>query len=142
MTRVSRKVLYSLLACFFAIVANYRYFDFTERLGDLLHGQEHVREPFDIDLPEFSLSGVNPEAEVAGLRPGDVLRTIAGRPVRHLVADLWVPLRNARAGDALRVDFWRPGTPVARTQPAIVRLRALREGAVTASEWAGFVIVG
>jgi hypothetical protein len=31
------KVLYGVLALFFAIVATYRFFDFTERVDDLLH---------------------------------------------------------------------------------------------------------
>src|SRR5678809_666102 len=95
------KVLYGVLALFFALVASYRFFDFTERLGDLLHGQEHVREPFDVDMPEFRLSDVNAEAAEAGLKAGDVVRGIAGRPVRYLIADLWVPLRKASAGDPL-----------------------------------------
>ena len=123
------KVLYGVLALFFAIVATYRFFDFSERIGDLLHGQEHVREPFDVDLPEFSLSGVNEEAAAAGLQAKDVVRSIGGRPVRPLMADLWVPLRKARAGDRLTVEYWRPGTPGGDTRTAAIILRPLRTGA-------------
>jgi len=134
------KVLYGVLALFFALVASYRFFDFTERLGDLLHGQEHVREPFDVDMPEFRLSDVNAEAAEAGLKAGDVVRGIAGRPVRYLIADLWVPLRKASAGDPLAIEFWRPGTPETAVQNATVRLRPIREGAVPAVEWVAFAI--
>jgi sigma-B regulation protein RsbU (phosphoserine phosphatase) len=136
------KALYAALALFFLIVAAYRALDFNERLGDLLYGQVHVREPFDIDLPEFTLSGVNPEAAEAGLRMGDLVRRIDGQSVRGLIADLWVPLRQARAGDLLRVDVWRPGTPEDAVQTASVRLRPLRDGPASLADWAGFVVVG
>ena len=136
------KALYAALALLFLVVAAYRVLDFNERLGDLLYGQVHVREPFDIDLPEFLLSRVNPEAAEAGLRRGDVVRRIDGHPVRGLVADLWGPLRQARAGDELRVDFWRPGMSDGATQATSVRLRPLREGPASLAEWAGFAIVG
>jgi len=136
------KVLYAALALLFAIVATYRVFDFSERVGDLIHGQEHVREPFDIDLPEFSLSDVSEEAATAGLRRKDVIRSIDGRPVRPLVADLWVPLRKARAGDRLAVGYWRPDTPDGETRTASITLMPLRTGAVPLMEWASFVLVG
>jgi len=137
---VRAKVAYAVLALLFAVVATYRVYDFTERLGDLLHGREHVREPFDIDLPEFSLVGVEDEAAVAGLRARDVVRSIDGRAVRPLAADLWVPLRKARAGDRLVVGYWRPGTPAGETRSGSIVLQPLRPGAASAAEWAGFAV--
>jgi sigma-B regulation protein RsbU (phosphoserine phosphatase) len=134
------KALYALLALLFAIVAVYRVLEFRERLGDLLEGQVHVREPFDIDLPAFRLESVNPEAAAAGLQAGDVVRRIGGTPVRPLAADLWVPLRRARAGDRLVVGYWRPGTPPAEERRADVVLAPLRNRRATAVEWAGFAI--
>ena len=135
-----RTILYAALALLFAVVAVYRVLEFRERLGDLLYGQIHVREPFDIDLPEFRLTSVTTEAAAAGLREGDVIRRINGAAVRPLAADLWVPLRRASSGDQLAVGYWRPGTPETDVQTAGVTLAPLRAGAASAIEWAGFVV--
>ena len=135
-----RTILYAALALFFAVVAVYRALDFSERLDGLLNGQVLAREPFDIDLPEFSLSSVNEEAAAAGLQPKDVVRGIDGKPVRYLAADLWVPLRKARAGDPLAIEYWRPGTPESAVQRTTVRLRAIRAGAAPVVDWVGFAL--
>ncbi|MBI2167991.1 MAG: PDZ domain-containing protein, partial [Actinobacteria bacterium] len=58
-------------------------------------------------------------AEVAGIRPGDVITRLAGEGVRdlhHFHAALW----RRRAGDAVEVTLWRDGetltvTPVLTT---------------------------
>ena len=138
--RPGAKALYAVLALLFVVVAIYRALDFSERLGDLQQGQIHVREPFDVDMPEFRLGSVEEEAAAAGLMAGDVVRRIGGRSVRYLIADLWVPLRRARAGDRLVVDVWRPGSPPDETRSASVVLRPLRTGAPTAAEWVGFAV--
>ena len=134
------RAAYAALAILLAIVATYRVLDFRERLGDLVYGLVHVREPFDIDLPEFRLTSVTPEAAAAGLKEGDVIRRINGAAVRPLAADLWVPLRKASAGDRLAVGYWRPGTPETDVQTADVTLAPLRAGAPSTVEWVGFVV--
>ncbi len=134
------KVGYTVLGLLFVVVAVYRVIDFTERLGDLIYGQVHVREPFDIDLPEFNLTGVEPEAAAAGLRAGDVVVAINGERVHATPADLWVPIYKATAGDRLAVDVVRPSEnrrPVA----ASIVLNPIRTGAPTAVEIAGFAIL-
>jgi hypothetical protein len=69
----SRKphILYAGLALLFLASATYRVLDIAERVGDLRHGGEYVREPFDIDLPEYTLADVEEEAARAGLKRGD-----------------------------------------------------------------------
>jgi sigma-B regulation protein RsbU (phosphoserine phosphatase) len=137
---VRTRAAYAALAFFFAIVAIYRVLEFRERLGDLLYGQVHVREPFDIDLPEFRLVSVMPEAAAAGLQEGDVVRRIDGRVVHPLAADLWVPLRRASAGDRLVVGYWRPGTPETDVRTGDVILAPLHDGAPSVAEWVGFAV--
>ena len=46
----SRKphILYAGLALLFLVSATYRALDIAERVGELRHGGEYVREPFDI----------------------------------------------------------------------------------------------
>jgi phosphoserine phosphatase RsbU/P len=137
---VRAKVGYAALALLFAVVAIYRVLDFTERVSDLRYGHVHAREPFDMDIPEFRLTTVNPEATEAGLQEGDVVRRINGRPARPIAADLWVPLRKASAGDRLAVDVWRPGSPPDDLRSVSVTLRPLRAGAPTIAEWVGFIL--
>jgi sigma-B regulation protein RsbU (phosphoserine phosphatase) len=122
-------VLYGVLALLFIISTTYRVFDITERVRELRRGADYVQDPFDIDLPDWELQGVEREAEEAGLSRGDTVRAINGRPVRPTGVDLWRPLRTARAGDRLTVDAVRgpnaTGPPVSasivlqsfRTQP-------------------------
>ena len=42
-------LLYAGLALLFLVSATYRALDIAERVGELRHGREYVREPFDID---------------------------------------------------------------------------------------------
>src|SRR5688572_21908146 len=126
--------LYATLALLFLISFTYRALDITERVGDLRHGAEYARDPFDIDLPGWELEGVEPEAAAAGLRRGDTIRAINGNPVRPTGVDLWRPLRNSRAGDRMTVDVVRG--PDASGEPfrAAVRLMPLRAGSPATSE--------
>jgi sigma-B regulation protein RsbU (phosphoserine phosphatase) len=100
-------VLYGVLALLFIISATYRTFDIAERVAELRDITAYVRDPFDIDLPNWELQGVESEAERAGLQRGDTIRALDGQPVRPTGVDLWRPLRKARAGDRLTVDAVR-----------------------------------
>ena len=132
---------YGALLLLFAIVATYRVLDFTERVGDLMHGDVHAREPFDLDLPEFRLVSVEAEAAEAGLKPNDVVQRINGVPARHTGADLWVPLRAASAGDRMTVEVMRPDAPNGSHVTASIVLRPIRTGPVPLLELAGFAVV-
>src|SRR5687767_1755592 len=127
-------VLYGVLALLFIISATYRILDIAERVGEVRHGAEYAKEPFDIDLPGWQLQSVEPEAARAGLLAGDTIRAINGQPVRPTGVDLWRPLRNSRAGDRLTVEAIRgpaaPGTPVTASivlQPARTEPRGMLE---------------
>src|SRR5688500_13508908 len=119
-------VLYGVLALLFIISATYRVFDITERVRELRSGADYVRDPFDIDLPDWELQGVEREAEEAGLRRGDTIRAINGRPVRPTGVDLWRPLRTARAGDRLTVDAVRGPNATGPPVSASIVLQSFR----------------
>src|SRR5688572_13474291 len=133
--------LYATLALLFLISFTYRALDITERVGDLRHGAEYARDPFDIDLPGWELEGVEPEAAAAGLRRGDTIRAVNGNPVHPTGVDLWRPLRNSRAGDRLTVDVVRG--PDASGEPfrAAVVLEPLRAGSPSTSELVSVALV-
>jgi len=85
-------LLYAGLALLFLVSATYRVLDIAERVGELRHGREYVREPFDIDLPEYTLQGVEEEAARAGLKRGDRIVSINGRQMHYSGTDLWVTM--------------------------------------------------
>jgi sigma-B regulation protein RsbU (phosphoserine phosphatase) len=134
------KALYAALALLFAVVAVYRVLDLNERLSDLFDGEVHAREPFDIDLPAFDLVNVEPEATDAGLRAGDVVTAINGVPVRATPSDLWVPLRNAMAGDPMTVEAVRQAEG-ARSVSAVITLRPIRNGPPSAMDIGSFALL-
>lgn len=54
------------LALLLAVSLTHRLRDTADRLDELRRGNVVVRLPFDVDLPRFSLSEVQPEAASAG----------------------------------------------------------------------------
>ena len=74
-------VLYGLLAVLFAIVLTYRVRDTIGQLDEVMHGDVLARLPLDIDFPQFTIGSLEPEAERVGLKEGDHLVGIEGRPV-------------------------------------------------------------
>jgi len=76
--------------------------DARDRIDEILHGAELARHPFSLDSVTLAISGLTPEAQAAGLRDGDVLRAVNGRPLRGL-SDFAGPVRQARVRDRLDV---------------------------------------
>src|SRR5687767_2095135 len=132
--RRSTYALYAALALLFLISATYRALDVTERVAELRHGTEYVRDPFDIDLPGWELEGVEQESAEAGLRRGDTIRAINGNAVRPTGVDLWRPLRKSRAGDRLTVDVVRGPDGSGEPFRAAVVLKPIRAGSPSTSE--------
>ena len=96
-----------------------------------MHGDERVLPPFNIDSSGMSIVSVRPEAGSAGLRAGDTLLAVNGRAYRG-AASLYVPLREAVAGDRLNVDV-RSSDGSLKSAP--IELQSLRGDApLTANE--------
>ena len=75
----------------------------------ILHGETFVNTPFDVNQITGAAESLNPEAEAAGLRNGDIVESINGNPIQG-ISDLHGPIRRARLGDHLRVRV-RSATP-------------------------------
>jgi sigma-B regulation protein RsbU (phosphoserine phosphatase) len=133
--------LYACLALLFLISATYRVLDISERVGELRHGREYVRDPFDIDLPEYTIAGVEEEATRAGLKRGDRIGSINGRQMHYSGTDLWVPLRAARAGDPLSVEATRMVDGRQATSTASIVLQPQRPLAPTVLEVASVLLL-
>ena len=91
-----RYVAYFCLSLLFAISVTYHTRTAADGLRILLHSNEHVRDPFEIDGSEMALILVQPEARAAGMRDGDLLAGIRARRKRNLGASL--PERSTQSG--------------------------------------------
>lgn len=108
--------------------------DLRAGLADALFGVEHRPEPPAPDRPRLGITldrgteGVlirevtaGSLAEQAGLRPGDLILAIAGRPARELedvigavrrtAAGTWLPLQVRRGGETLEIVARFPAQP-------------------------------
>src|SRR3989442_664627 len=116
-TRRLPHLAYAALAILFLISLTYRLRDTVDRIDEMRHGATFARLPFDVDFPRFAISGTRPESDHAGLQMGDIIVGIEGRPLRG-VPDLFVPLRNARAGQRLSIQVDSP-TPTEHTRRTV-----------------------
>ncbi len=80
--------------------------DTHDRLDEMFYGEQYVFPTFDVSVFTFQVDSMRPSAEAAGLRKGDLLLEVNGRPVNGF-ADYNGSVRNARAGDRLRVRIRR-----------------------------------
>jgi sigma-B regulation protein RsbU (phosphoserine phosphatase) len=102
--RLRRALLWIL---FFGIGA-YQLRSTLETLEFLDAPQTHARYPAAIGFQDLRVFRVRPDAEAAGLRRGDVVQAVDGRPLRGL-ADFHAPLRSRRPGDTVSLTVVRDG---------------------------------
>lgn len=88
------------LALLFAVAMTNALRSATDRLDELLHGDRYVAASYGVKWPGYSVDALDPEAEQAGLRKGDVVEAVNGRAVDGWAA-LNVPIRQARTGDRI-----------------------------------------
>lgn len=69
---------------------------------ELRHGVQVLRDPFTL-VDRAAAASVEPEAEAAGVRQGDVLLSVEGRPIEGF-GDYYAALRRARRGDRLNLQ--------------------------------------
>ena len=85
------RILYLALAILFAISLTVRLRDLADQISLLMYGKEHVREPFEIEVPGTQIVRVEAEAGAAGILKGDTLLLFADRPYRGAI-DFFEPL--------------------------------------------------
>jgi hypothetical protein len=125
---------YVCLSLLFAISVTYHTRTVIHVLSVLLHSDEHVRDPFELGVPELALSLVQPEARAAGVGDGDLLTEIRGQPVRG-VTDFYSILLQARPGEPLQIQV-RPSTPgIAVPKSASIELQPAFPGGPQPSDW-------
>lgn len=106
-----------------------------DRFDEMLHGGRYVSETFAVEFQTFKVDELDSEAERAGLRKGDVVVAVNGRPV-HGLSDMQGPVRRARTGDRLLVRVMRTGANGPREQDISVPLRRFTYVGYLPGSWA------
>lgn len=95
-----RRSPYLLLALLFSISVAYQARFTAEAVRDLRDPASQAEAPFFVSRAGLRIRGVRPEAREAGLRDGDTLVAVDGKPFRGF-SSLAVPVAARRPGDAL-----------------------------------------
>ena len=130
---------YGALALLFAIAVTFQYRDVRERF-ERFYVHEHARYPIDIGIAGNQIYEVKPEAASHGLRTGDLLVSVNGKPFDAL-SDLYVPLRRAKTGDVITLGT-RPASasfPGAEEKQSEITLASAPAPTRNAADWLGFV---
>jgi len=106
-------VAYVCLAALFLLSVTHFARDAFDRLDAVRHASEYVRGPFYLGDANWGVAYVQPEAEAEGMKVGDAVLAVNGRPIDGFFV-YYAALRNARVGDRLRV---RIQTPPAASNP-------------------------
>jgi len=77
-----------------------------DRFDEMLHGEQYVDPSFDLDTQTFRVVELQSGAERAGLRKGDIVVGVNGRPVQGW-SDIYGPARRARTGGHLLLHVKR-----------------------------------
>ncbi len=92
----------SLAALFLLSVAHWTR-DAFDNIDVVRHATEYIRDPFELDEANRDAISLQPEAVAAGLKSGDAVLAVNGRPLDGFVV-YYSALRRARAGDRLSVQ--------------------------------------
>jgi hypothetical protein len=132
---------YGALAVLFAIAVTFQFRDVRERV-ERFYVREHARYPIDIGITGDRIEEVKPEAASHGLRVGDLLVSVNGRPFEGL-SDLYVPLRRAKTGDVIVLGTRSPSSssssPAAEDTHSSITLASAPASTRSAADWLGFV---
>jgi hypothetical protein len=77
--------------------------DSIDNIDEIRHGVQVVRDPLTLDFLQGA-SRVQPEAAAAGVRDGDTVLSVNGRPLEGY-SDYYVPLRRAQRCDRLTLQL-------------------------------------
>lgn len=82
-SKTATRLLYLALTLFIACSLTHWVAQSTGLVERLVHTKDHIRLPFSVDDDLLTLSALTPEAQAAGLRAGDRLLELRGKPYRN-----------------------------------------------------------
>src|SRR5688572_28759121 len=130
-------LLYAILAVLLAIVVTYRIRDTTDRFEEVVRGHEIAQIPVEPRFPSFRIDDVAPEAAAAGLKVGDTIVGVQGRPATRIV-DLIVPLMRSSPGETLALEVESPTGSGTLRRTAAIALEPMRRGPPRTYDWIRF----
>ena len=134
-------VLYAALAVLFVVSVSYQIPVTQSRVDELRHGDTLADFPLDLDPPLFDVVSETDDSKAAGIRPGDRVIRIGGRPVRG-TDDLYLPVLQARPGERIVLDLQPPSGSGRPDYTASLPLHAMHETPPGAWEWVGVLVAG
>jgi sigma-B regulation protein RsbU (phosphoserine phosphatase) len=129
--RSSLKPVQRLLLFLFIVSVIYQAGFTAGEFHRLRDSQNIVRDPVTLGFRLEAVSGLQPEAEAAGIKLYDVMKRVDGQPFN---ADVQIEnaLEKRRPGDLLRFDLARPN---GREYTAIVKLAPVRDQPASLKAW-------
>jgi phosphoserine phosphatase RsbU/P len=125
---------YARLTVLFLISVAHFTANAIDRFDAVRHGGAYAREPFYLGDWNWGAIALQPEAEAAGLKFGDVVLSVNGRPIDGVVT-YYGALRQARAGDRLRVQVRAQGSTVVRDLAIVLQPYSSTPGATGLSAY-------
>ena len=119
--RSSNKPLYLLIAVLFLITAGFQARRTVEVLDVLIHPDDRAQAGIALFQPWPTVVFVAPEAAAGGLRRGDRVLSLEGKPLVGL-KDLSRVVKQRRPGQVLRLEIQRPDGSRALVQYPLPRL--------------------
>ena len=113
--------------------------DVSDSIDQWRHGSEYARPPFYLGDANWGAVVLQPEAEAVGMKFGDAVLAVNGRPVDGFFV-YYGALRQARAGDRLRVQVQSPGPGNDPVRDLSIELRPYRNSAPSLSEYVGLAL--
>lgn len=110
------------LAALFVVATTLSLRGALDQFDYLLHGGQYVNPSFDLDTQSFKVDQLEPEAERAGLRKGDIVVGVNRRPIQGW-SDIYGPVWRARTGDHLLLRVKRTSATGSVEQDISVPLR-------------------
>jgi len=128
-----RAVLIVVLAILGALVCVYEAFYVSDLVRSMRHPEQAARSPLGFQPGSATIAWVSPEAQAAGISPGDRLLSVAGVPYRGR-SDLLTAVRAARAAETLTVQV-QPASPAGSPGPRDVQVTLAAAGGGAETAW-------
>src|SRR5580704_7348549 len=110
MLQRSARLQYLLLAIVAFFALTHLYLGFNQNFYTQANGRSLAGVPFFGGTSGSSLTSLLPEASAAGLKTGDTILTVNGRPFTGNIV-LSQEVRHSKPNQLLDVTFVRPGNP-------------------------------
>jgi sigma-B regulation protein RsbU (phosphoserine phosphatase) len=135
----SDTLLYLTLAVLFAIVLVYRVRSTIDGFEEVARADRIARPPLGVNVADFVVGSLEPEAEAAGIKIDDRLVEIDGRPIAGF-NDFGRTFANAPAYSTSRLGIETPSASGGSRRTVTVSLQPMRAGPPRLREWISFAI--